>query len=215
MKITPIPVLSFVVLALSGGLAGLWLDQNGNLRNTTWIAPAAIPPVIQEPAIPSWMAASAEPELASITERPVFAPDRKPPPPPPPPAAPDPMANIQILGIFSGQNAGVLARVDGKVRRVKLNEAIGSWTLKTISGRDVTFVQGEETRQLNLAYTAFGPPAAPATPAVSGNAPPVQSQSAMMPSFVDLNQARQDEARERLKRRNELRAAKGLPLVTE
>lgn len=212
MRITPVPVLSMVVLVLIGGLASLWVDESGHVRNVTWTEPMALSPDVMAIVSPGWMTVAEDAGMATITDRPVFAPDRRPPPPPLPPAPPDPMANVQIQGVFSGQNAGVLARVDGKIRRVKLNETIGSWTLKTISGRDVIFVQGEETRELHLAYVSFGPPSAPVS---SGNGAPVQGAFTPPASNIELNQSRQDEAREILKRRNQARAAKGLPLLSE
>lgn len=119
------------------------------------------------------------------------------------------MANIQLQGIFSGATAGIIARVDGKLRRVKLNETVGSWTLKSIEGREVAFGQGDETRQVRLAYARLDAPVQQVTSAGTqpkGNAP---NTSTGVPSNV------QDEARERLRRRNEVRAARGLPLVTD
>ena len=119
------------------------------------------------------------------------------------------MANIQILGVFSGVNAGVIARVDGKARRVRVNESVGAWTLKSIEGRDVTFAQGEDKRQLRLTYSNLG--------AVSAQAPSVATQAAggQSPSVLAVQQSQQEESRERLRRRNEIRAARGLPLVSE
>jgi hypothetical protein len=155
MKVfTPIRLLVLMVLVLSGGVASLWLDQHGNLRNISWAVPAAIAPEITAPVNPlPPPGAAAVGSYASIQERPLFAPDRRPPPPPPPPAPPDPFIGIQIYGIYSGGNGGILARVEGKVRRIKINDAIGGWTLKSIEGRKINFAQGKQTRQLMLAYS--------------------------------------------------------------
>lgn len=154
MIFTPIRLLSLVVIALSAGLAGLWLDPQGELRDITWHVPAAIAPEITAPANPLLATgAAAVGSYASIQERPLFAPDRRPPPPPPPPAPPDPFIGIQIYGIVSGSNGGILARIEGRVRRVKFNESIGGWTLKSVEGRQINFVQGEQTRQLRLEYS--------------------------------------------------------------
>ncbi|MEO8119677.1 MAG: hypothetical protein ABI606_10195 [Rhodoferax sp.] len=210
MRFGPVRLLALLTLLLAAGLAWLWLDQHAQVRNVAWVAPKALPPELKVPAsAPPGGAASDTAQFALILERPLFAPDRRPPPPPAPPPPPDPMANIQISGIFSGANAGILARVDGTTRRVKVNETVGSWTLKSIEGRDVTFSQGEENRTLRLSYAPLGqqsPQAAEKT---------VKASGAPAASLVDITQNRQDEARETLRRRNAIRAAKGLPLVTE
>lgn len=215
MRFGPIRVLLFLMLLLLGGLALIWLDQAGQLRNVTWTPPRALPPEIKIPSTDRQVGTGSPSEFAAILERPVFAPDRRPPPPPAPPAPtppPDPLANIQIQGIFSGANAGILARVEGKVRRIKVNEAVGPWTLKSIEGRDVTFGQGQETRKLRLDYARLAPPitqaAAPAAQATN----PSQPQP---PVVAGLPQNIQDEIRDRLRRRNELRASRGLPALTE
>ncbi len=157
MMVTPIRVLMLVVLALSAGLASLWLDQQGTLRNITWVVPVAIAPDITVPANPL-LGGGAAPaaSYASIFERPLFAIERRQPPPPPPPAPPappDPFIGIQIYGIVSGGDGGILARVEGRMRRIKINDAIGGWTLKSIQGRQINFAQGTQTRQLQLTYS--------------------------------------------------------------
>ena len=188
-----------------------------------WTPPVALPPELVKPATfvdtATGGASIANPtQYVAVLERPLFAPDRRPPPPPAPPAAPpppDPLANIQITGIFTGDRAGIIATVDGKARRVRVNDSVGSWTLKSIVGRDVTFGLGSDIRQLRLNYSRLGPPVVQA--AVSGMPPGGastqggQSQAAASNAVQNL----QDENRERLRRRNEIRAARGLPLITE
>ncbi len=212
MRFGPVRFLLLVTLLLAGGLAWMWFDEHAHLRNVTWVAPKALPPdikVLQAGGASQAGATENNPALfAVIQERPVFAPDRRPPPPPAPPPPPDPLAEIKIHGIFSGENAGILARVDGKMRRVKVNETVGSWTLKSIDGRDVTFAQGGENRQLRLAYARIDT-LTPA-PASATKAPSSPATGA-----VGVQQNSEDENRERLRRRNEIRAARGLPLVTE
>jgi hypothetical protein len=136
-------------------LASLWLDEQGQWRNVSWAAPVAIAPDIKAPVNPlsESRSTAAAVSYASIQERPLFAPDRRPPPPPPPPAPPDPFIGIQIYGIFSGSKGGILARIEGRVRRVNFNESIGGWTLKSVAGRQINFVQGEQTRELRLEYS--------------------------------------------------------------
>lgn len=208
MKITAARTLTLLTLALCAALANLWLDRQGYWRNISWAAPAAIAPELKAPAqlLPGNGTASVS--YASIQERPLFAPDRRPPPPPAPPAPPDPFASIQIQGIFSGVNAGILARVDGKVRRVKINETVGAWTLKSIEGRNITFTQGAQTRQLPLAYARLNTvTAVPATAANKQGTPQAPLQGAAPDPKAYY--------REQLRLRNELNAARGFPIQTE
>ena len=157
MMVTPIRLLMLVVVALSAGLASLWLDQQGSVRNITWVVPVAKAPDITAPVNPL-LGTGTTPAASytSIFERPLFAIERRQPPPPPPPAPPpppDPFLGIQIYGIVSGGDGGILARIEGRVRRVKINEAIGGWTLKSIQGRQINFVQGAQTRQFQMTYS--------------------------------------------------------------
>ena len=208
----PLPLLGLLTLLLALGLAWMWVDQRGEWRNLTWVAPKPLAPDIKVPSNSGQTsAAAADPAaFAVILDRPVFAPDRRPPPPPAPAPPPDPLANIQIHGIFSGVNAGILARVDGKVRRVKINETVGPWTLKSIDGRDVTFTQGGENRQLRLAYARLD------TPAAQGSAPaPKAAATAPAPGVAGAVQRAEDETRERQRRINELLTSRGLPPRTQ
>ena len=216
MSLGPIRFLAVLSLLLAAALAWLWFDQSGNARGISWTPPAALPPELAKVAgaEPATVLNSNPVQYVAILERPLFAPDRRPPPPPAPPVAappPDPLDNIQLSGIFTGADAGIIARVDGKTRRVKVNESIGAWTLKSVSGRDVTFAQGSDSRQLRLNYSRLGPPVVQAaSPGVA------TSQIGGAPSGgVSLAPNPQDEARERLRRRNEIRAARGLPLITD
>jgi len=211
----PLALLGLLTLLLALGLASMWVDEHGQLRNLAWVAPKPLAPDIKVPASGGQTgAAAADPAaFAVILERPVFAPDRRPPPPPAPAPPPDPLANIQILGIFSGANAGILARVDGKVRRVKINETVGPWTLKSIDGRDVTFTQGEENRQLRLAYARLDTPAP--QPAATNAKPNPAATANAAPGNAGFMQKEEEETRARLQRRNELRASRGLPPLTQ
>lgn len=214
LRFGPLRFLLLLTLLLAGGLAWMWFDEHAQLRNLAWIAPKALPPDIKVLAGPPKAGSIAGDAslFAAILERPLFAPDRRPPPPPPPPPAsappPDPLANIQIHGIFSGANAGILARVDGKLRRVKINETIGPWTLKSIAGRDVTFSQGAENRQLRLTYARLDTPVAVPPVAVQAKGP---DQAA--PANATIPQRAQDETRDRIRRLNESRASRGLPPI--
>ena len=224
MRVGPVRLLLLLILLLAGGLAWMWFDEQAQLRSLTWVAPKALPPDIKVPAGPprADLTASDASRYAMVLERPLFAPDRRPPPPPAPPAPPpppDPFATIQIQGIFSGANAGIMASVDGKSRRVKINETIGNWTLKSIDGRDVTFTQGEENRKVRMAYARLNAPvvqvAKANAQAASAPAPALGPPPLPVAGAVNLSQKAQDEVRERLQRRNELRTSRGLPPLTE
>jgi hypothetical protein len=221
MNIGPLHLLSVLNLALGLGLASLWVDPNAQpLPQIFWTAPEPVSPEIATPTV----ALMTDPQggnpdaYPTILARPMFAPDRRPPPPPappvvpPPPPPPDPFASVQITGLFTGPGGGVLARVEGKMRRVKIGQSIGAWKLETVEGREATFKQGEQERKLTLAYAKLNVPLPPPVAAVPAailrpQAPP-QNLSA-------IQQTQQDEQRERLRRRNEMRIANGLPPLTE
>ncbi len=211
LRLAPMPILVALTLVLSVGLATMWFDQHGKVRNSTWVPPKSLAPDVKVPQ--SAPPGTSEPALfAAVLERPIFAPDRRPPPPPPPPTPappPDPLANTQILGSFSGASAGVLARVDGKVRRIKLNESIGPWVLKTVDDRNITFVQGEEKRVLRLAYARLDVPV-PKPAAVTVNPPATPNAT---PGVLGVMQRAEDETRDRNKYINEQRALRGLPPI--
>lgn len=204
LRFGPLHFLLLLITALACGLAWLWVDEHAHWRNIAWVAPKPLLPEVKP--LPVLPAATPAP-YASILERPLFAPDRRPPPPPAPPPPPDPLADIQLLGLFSGANGGLLARIEGKVRRVKVNETVGAWTLKSVDGRDATFAQGDNSRQLRLAYARIDTPRAPtAAPVGTPGAPAAQ---AAQPGAQNM----EDETRAYARRRNEARAARGLPLI--
>lgn len=146
-----------LLVALNVGLAvllaALWLTPQGGLRNIAWLPPAPV-----KPEFASAVAANAPTDPAGLmasVDRPLFSPSRLPPPvkaagaPEPPP---DPLANIRLHGIYAGQDVGgIIATVDGKSRRFRLNESVGEWKVASIKDRDVTFTRGGETRVIRLA----------------------------------------------------------------
>lgn len=186
-------------LLAMAGLAYLWVDQQGKLRNMIWLAPAPVYPVIAPPSLPD---KSTNPDasvyLATI-ERPLFAPDRRPPPPPPPvlpPPPPDPLADAQLLGLVGGEAGGVLIRAEGKVRRVKLSQKLGDWTLQGVVDRNATFARGNETRVIRLAYARLGAPA----PVVNKPANAMNFGTANTPpNLIEMarRQAQEEEAKNR------------------
>lgn len=217
MRVTATRMLLLLVILLSAGLASLWVDAQGRLRHAIWQAPLAKTPDLQVPASLKFITSNAAAvSYTSIQERPLFAPDRRLPPPPAPPPPPDPLADIHIVGVVSGSSPGILARVESKTHRIKVNETLGVWTLKTIDGRDVTFVKGDETRRLKLDYAPLGTKSAAAIPvsaaSAAGQSPVNQQLSGNGGAAI---QNAQDAARDNIRRRNEIRAARGLPLITQ
>jgi hypothetical protein len=147
-------VLLLVVLnlALAAWLASMWLTPQGAWRNLAWQPPAPI-----QPELGAVAAANAEMNLTGFVatlDRPLFSPSRRPPPVKAAAAAApvDPLANIQLYGIYSGSGgSGIIARVDGKSRRFRVDESVGEWVVKSIKDRDVTFARGAEVRVIHLA----------------------------------------------------------------
>ncbi|XAH22994.1 hypothetical protein AAFF27_23865 [Xylophilus sp. GW821-FHT01B05] len=151
-------------------LAALWIGPSGALRNAQWERPQALMPDISDGSSSALDASrNTDPsQFVAILERPLFSPTRKPPPPkivektePPPP--PDPLEKVRILGVFSSTaGGGAIADVEGKARRVLVNDMVGAWKLASIGNRDVTFKRGTETRVLSLVRAKPAPPG-PAT----------------------------------------------------
>ena len=191
-------VLMALNLLLAGLLATLWVRPDGTLRAIHWQSPVAI-----RPDLGSLAAAGAQLDDAdlsrfmAILDRPLFSSSRRPPPPPPPPKVvvpvpPDPLNSMHLYGVFSGGGGGgVLAKVDGKMRRVKVSESIGEWSLKEIRPGAVVFSKAGESRVIPLVQarqgaTASAPPrpafAAPAAPSAAVPAMPAAPFAAPAPA---------------------------------
>lgn len=202
-------------IGLALALAWLWVDETGQPRPQVWAAPAALAPGATAAAAAPAAAAPGNPaQYMAILDRPLFAPDRRPPPPPEPPAPPpppDPLASFTLYGVYgSGEQGGILAKSDGRLRRIRTGEGLGDWTLQSVQGRQVTLVRAGETRTLTLAHIYGARPktdAPPPTAAVGAPAVPLDRQAMQAQAM--------DEARERLRQRNELFRKAGLPLAKE
>lgn len=207
-------------LLLVGVLAWLWVDPNGQLRNVRWTPPTSIKPDFSTVTRASSIPQSADTTLVQATlERPLFSPSRRPPPPVVAASvavepAPDPLGDVSIQGIYSGpKTGGIIANVGGLTKRISINEKIGDWTLKAIDERDVKFVRNGESRVLQLLRVR------PVQAAVAGTAAPKVSTSQPASNAsqgqVSLVQKMEDEARDLLRRRNELRARAGRPPIAQ
>ncbi|MFM9914925.1 MAG: hypothetical protein ACKVOX_03875 [Rhizobacter sp.] len=206
-------------VALLGALAWLWFDPNGQLRGVEWTPPVAIRPDLSGASrLPSETTKTSMALVLDTLERPLFSPSRRPAPPivtasaaPEPP--PDPLANVLIQGIFSGDGVGgIMARVDGVPRRISINETIGSWMLKGIDERNVTFVRKDETRVVQLQRAKEAPPPALNTASPAPGPQPAGPQA--MAAGNAAAQAAQESVRDRYRRRNEARAKAGMPPVS-
>ena len=161
MKRHLLSILAFACLGLAVLLAGQWINRQGQLRNTHWQAPAPLTtnylemlPLLPEPArVPTS-------RFMALLERPLFSETRRPPPPPPPPAPPVPvdvLSNAQLSAIYAGEQlTGVIINVNGKNRRVRLNESVDGWVLRSVQERVATFDYGGQQRQLQLMRAKVG-----------------------------------------------------------
>ena len=223
MTLSATRIFGILILLLTLGLAALWIKPDGTLRNTIWTPPQAVMPDLQFadplPASASKVDVSL---FVETLERPLFSPSRRPPPPPPkeeekkaPP--PDPFAGIHVFGLYGGEDSpsGMLARVEGKVRMVSLNDKLGAWTFKAIEDREAVFESNGETRKLKLIAAK---PAPVPKPPVAGAAPGAAAAPGQIPvdaSAEERRQAMEEAQRERLRRRNEIRAKAGARPVTQ
>lgn len=202
---------------LIGLLAWLWVGPDAQLRDVHWTPPTAIKPDFS--AAPRALSTPPRIDMSLVVatlDRPLFSPSRRPPPPvvvataaaePPP----DPLGNILIQGIYSGaETGGIIANVGGVSKRISINEKIGDWTLKAIDERDVKFVRNDENRVIQLLRARPTPPPATGGARPVGGASPPGATSTSSPVTAATME---DANRERLRRRNEVRAKAGLPPV--
>lgn len=221
MRLSPVArsgLLLAILLSASAGVATLWFDGDGNLVNMTWARPSAIPAVISQAVIKEPVGTGSDRTLfTEISDRSMFAVDRRLPPPPPPPKPPapppppDPLAGAKVFGLLLGDDGMALLRAEGKMLNLKMGGKIGAWQLKAIEERSATFVRGEkdeETRTLRLEYAKLGVPVARAVSGgkvnpMTGLPIPVQQGPAAVPESAGA------EAQERARRRSEIRSRMG------
>lgn len=202
-------LLGFVLLASGAGLAWLWVDAEGQIKNSQWTAPTKVAAIVPAIAIQEPVGVGYDEATLSVTvERPLFALDRKvppppaPPPPPPPPPPPDALKDAHLFGLIAGEQGFVILRAEGKIRNVKLNDGVGDWVLKNIQERSAEFERNAEKRTLTLEYAKLGVPvnAAAAAP-LPGLAPaPGVGAPANLPANASA------ELEDRRKRREAMRS---------
>lgn len=191
MKRHALALLALVNVALALVLAVLWLEPDGSLRDAHWQAPEPVKSdyVQMLPRLPERSSVDTSRFLA-LLERPLFSMTRRPPPPPPPPPPPvspppvDHFASAKLYGAFAGENTGgVILQIFGKTRRLRLNESVDGWILKSIQGRMVTFTRNGETRMLQLsraAVAAYSGLAMPVSVAPTAPAPNALAEAAAL-----------------------------------
>lgn len=185
--------LALPAALLGGALAWAWLTPEWQLKNIAWIPPqplkADIKALVPPANVPEDQSKRDEQQLLEMQERPLFAISRKPPPPPPPPApekkaqqeVPDIWQQARVTGIFEGQVSGIIFSLDGKERRLLLNQNFAGWKLQSLQGRNVVLESNGQTRTLQLVKAAVdkGPniPAGMRVPASSRAAAEAQSRA--------------------------------------
>ena len=234
MKQHIIRILVAIGAVLALVLAWMWFGADGKPRNVHWQPPQPLQPDFagMVPPLPAQESTDLNRFVATL-ERPLFSPTRRPPPPPPPPVVapppppPDPLAKIQLFGIFSqeGGGGGIIARVDGKLQRVRVQEKIGNWVVKSVANRSVTLVSGGRTRVLELVHAKAPAAGAPGSAAAApAGAPPrairgaaaARSAAAPAESAATAQPAAPRRSREEILaarkiERNAARAKAGLP----
>jgi hypothetical protein len=185
MKTPTLTALAAVNAALVVGLVALWVTPQGQWRNVHWTQPAPIAPNYQQmlPALAAPQHVRTDAFLA-LVERPLFSNTRRPPPPPPPPAPKDaePPADLltkaKVLGIYqSGDAGGIIAFIDGKNRRIRLNETVSGWQLRSVDDHKAVFANGGRTRELPLTRADIGS-ATGTGPGAAGAAAPLPAAAA-------------------------------------
>jgi general secretion pathway protein N len=185
IRLTPALIAIDALLAVA--LAALWLAPGPSAHWRNWQTPAP-----QAPNLDDARAAQLIPNPAlrhdypAITERPLFAADRKPraaasdaqtaaaPPP-------DSLDQAKLYGLVDGPSSqGVLLEQGGQPQFVRIGEKVGDWTLQAIQNRDAVFVKGGEKRTVSLPDSLND--AAANAPAGSATAPTPTPAANSMPA---------------------------------
>ncbi len=176
--------LAALNLLLLATLLWLWFTPQGKLRNVHWQEPAPRPADFSSGLpVKAQVAQIENSRLVALMDRPLFALTRRPPPPPPPPPVPPPvdtLSTARVVAVYAGSGAGgVVLNLGGRSRRVRLNESVDGWQLKSIDGRSVTFIAGGQTRVLSLGRAALT--SGPGAPPLSSAPPPPSAEPTAAP----------------------------------
>ncbi len=234
MRRWTLALLLLVNLGLGLGLASRWFTPEGRLVDLRWQPPAPVPPALDAGAPLPATGVDVARYVATL-EKPLFSPSRRPPPPPQAAsAAPvvDTPPDLRVLGLYgshedkaggkdgnggndgNGGQGGMIARIDGQVKRVKIGDAVGRWTLKALRPGEAVLALGETEQVYPLLRGPTDP--APSAPAGADNPSAGASTPKANPPAVNPYYQRQlDEARANVRRVNALRARSGLPPLPE
>lgn len=210
--------LAFLLCTAVGGLLAIWMNNDGSLNVPRWRAPSAgsgqhaLASLVLDDRLPIG-------STLVILERPLFSPERRPAMPAsadtPSVAPPDTLDNLLISGVFvTADGGGIVARSDGKVRRFRVGDSVGDWKLASVEGKEARFERSGESRKIGVKRA----PMVSLAGDNAGSVSPVEGGSTAgggVQSSDDARRAMADEARDRLRRRNEVRAKAGLPPVTD
>jgi len=197
-------ILLLVAAALACILLAMWFHRDGSQRNVRWQPPKAQTPdfASMAPTLPERKPADTSRFLA-LLERPLFSPSRRPPPPPAPAEEQQPLPNVHLYGLYGGdQTGGAIVRVDGKNRRIQLNETISGWKLSAIGDRAITLRRGARTHTIELKHVIRQSGAAAAAPA------PSAAPAAPMTPQARAQQLREERARQNAERAQAVREAR-------
>jgi hypothetical protein len=219
MKRWTLPVLLVLNLGLLAWLASMWLTPDGRLAGVHWQPPSALKPSL-DGGLPLPATGVELGRYVATLERPLFMPSRRPPPPPQAAAAPvvvDTPPDVRVLGLYGtrgeGATGGMVARIDGQVKRVRVGDAVGRWTLKELRPGEAVLASGDSQQVYPLQRAA---PGELASAPVTDNAAPAAAPSAPRPAALDPMRQRQiEDARANVRRINVLRARSGMPPVPE
>lgn len=206
MKRAALVTLSVLCLGLAAALAWLWITPQGQLKGVRWQPPAPVRPAL-DAGQPLGGTGVELGQYVAVLDRPLFVPTRRPPPPLRAASAPlaDPWADVRVLAVYgNAERGGMLASVDGRIRRAKVGDTFNGWTLKAISPKGAEFTQGNDVRFVELKRSLGSEP----TLAMAGKGPVTASPEAQRARSAD-------EARQRVRNMNAVRAKYGFPPLPE
>ncbi len=159
-RVSEDPLRTLRGLELLALLLGLLLCLQlawGGFQLATMATPEPVVPAADSLQVPS----VAGPALVAVSERneiitrPLFWSSRRPVDTvvalAEPEGKPGELKGVKLVGLFgSGDQAGIIALVKGKKRRILLGDAVEGWTLKSIRPSELVVANGERTETLVL-----------------------------------------------------------------
>ena len=189
----PSAQLSLLAAAVSCTAVLAFLALSGDWH---WVPPSAQLPREDTFRAESLTLVRSAPEaLQQMVERPLLQPDRRPPAVDKAAAEPDPMANMQLLGVFgSGGAGGVVLKTEDRVSRVRVGERTGPWTLQAVHAGQADFIAGDGRRNTLVLPRQPQPDAAPGAPAGAAPASPAAAAAPVSPELAERARLRAERA---------------------